>query len=138
VSSKATNFSYMGQRLSKSFFEMKGEVVSGGPKGTPRIESSLRGVTGILEGTEPEESGSDPTKSTRTWKGWDVIVGLDPVNRFYPNDCFLRALMAVVNLLASGDAPEFIRPFLAGGFLSPFLKSREALGPRLRTPSVVW
>jgi hypothetical protein len=54
VSSKATNFSYRGQRLSKSFFDIKAETISGGPRGTPRIERSSREVTGIAEGEGPE------------------------------------------------------------------------------------
>jgi len=37
--------------------------------------------------------------------------------------------MAVVNLLASGEAPEFIRPFLAGGVSIAFSKAKGGVRP---------
>src|SRR4051794_8836817 len=42
VSSKATNFSKRGVRLSKSFLYTKEETDWEGPRGTPRIERSAR------------------------------------------------------------------------------------------------
>jgi hypothetical protein len=57
VSSKAINFSRRGVRLLRSFCETKGETISGGPKGTPKIQRSERGVTGMEEGADPERMG---------------------------------------------------------------------------------
>ena len=57
VSSKAINFSRRGVRLLRSFCSTKGDTVSGGPKGTPKMERSERGVTGIVAGEDPERRG---------------------------------------------------------------------------------
>ena len=43
--------------------------------------------------------------------------------------CFLRGLSAVVNLLACGDAPDFLRPFLAGGVSIALAKSNGGVRP---------
>ena len=45
------------------------------------------------------------------------------------SDHFLRALSAVVNLLGSGKAPSFLRPFLAGGVSIALLKSNGGVRP---------
>ena len=47
------------------------------------------------------------------------------------SDSFLRALSAVVNLLASGEGPSFLRPFLSRGCVYCLLetqKRRSSLG----------
>ena len=45
------------------------------------------------------------------------------------SDHFLRALSAVVNLLGSGKAPSFLRPFLAGGVSIAFSKPNGGVRP---------
>jgi len=44
-------------------------------------------------------------------------------------DTFLRALCSVVNLLASGEAPKFLQPFLAGGVSIALSKSNGGVRP---------
>ena len=57
MSSKDINFSSKGVKLLRSFCSTKGETMSGGPKGTPKMERSDRRVIGIAEGEEPERRG---------------------------------------------------------------------------------
>jgi hypothetical protein len=45
------------------------------------------------------------------------------------SDSFLNALCAVVNLLASGKAPTFLRPLLAGGVSIALSKSKGGVRP---------
>src|SRR4051794_2065304 len=45
------------------------------------------------------------------------------------SDHFLRALSAVVNKLASGTAPAFLRPFLGGGVSIALSKSSGGVRP---------
>jgi hypothetical protein len=44
-------------------------------------------------------------------------------------DSFLRGLSGIVNLLAAGEAPSFLRPFLAGGVSIAFSKSNGGVRP---------
>ena len=54
------------------------------------------------------------------------------------SESFLRALCVVVNLFATGEAPSFLRPFLAGGSQLPSPRLRGAFVPSLVvTPFVV-
>ena len=64
-----------------------------------------------------------------------VLVCLDIVRRSYNNVQdqsaipSFRALSSVVNLLASGEAPKFLQPFLAGGVSIALSKSNGGVRP---------
>ena len=46
-----------GVRLLRSFCATKGDTLSGGPKGTPKMERSEREVIGIEAGEDPDRRG---------------------------------------------------------------------------------